>query len=1308
MTYFPGGHDVLLFGGYGELGLGPWVFFQDTWAFAHNHWTEVISNTSCTPSTCPSPRADAMMTYDPPANGVLLFGGYSFSPSITYISYADTWLFSGGKWQNVTATAGTPPSPRFAASMVWDSLDNYALLFGGTAGYASYGDTWKFTGTWTNLTGSVSSPPSARDGAAISNSPSGYIMLFGGEYNGVVISDAPSGCGSSGVAKWFYAGKWVPMPLSPPCITIPPVGAPASVANITGSYPPCGRVEAALGWSPQNNRFVLFGGIGPGNESGCTGFVGFLNDSWTYQNPVGAGYYWRNATDPGYLGDPPAREQMGYASDFTDNYFEIFGGYAGVGGRNDTWRFFEHVHAQLTGPSTVDTNSSHLGFNVPFTPVGFGGSGDLQYNFSIRSLKTANTLTDSGSTDCANLTNTAGNYSLPYDGVANVDCSPTTGSYNVYRLTVNVWDLHNATEDRATANWTFTVVPPETAILYSEFKGYFYTNFSFQNNFSAYLKVAGQAAISVSATLGGQVIGFHPRSSGSFWWDSVSWNMGTLTPGAKLKLTANFGPKLPDWTLNVSYSVKMITTPGWLSSLFTFTGAVQSIPVTGAGPFNKSYAIYENYSWSVSSSSSFALPSPMLSGKYSLIPAIAVSFSASSSGNISLAGTLSLTPPKIDFGVVSLTLTVGIGLSGKFQVLNGSQGISDVQWISAKATITISGDLGANIPLYGFNVLGIQVGFTLKIDVKPSLALTLLLAPTTDTTKEIINGIQVMVQQLVGALTIALSVAVVFGIGIASVSIGGTVSIAVAFNITPTFHIGAGWLNGTVFATATFLFWTVTWNILGPAVIYSWTDPPGGLAVARGALCPTCYNNGANASWSDQSRYYVTGSYDQNVWNLNLSEGPAVSDIYPHTQVSAAPAYNGGYLFYTDDNPTAPVQQGLRVSGLHLNSSTNRLSALPAPSDPNFVLDHPEVTTLPDGSLYVVWAALPVAESTLASPLGITSLALHGARFDPSNLTWGPVATWTSGGIVQSYQLDDNGSSRTLAALVSATPLAGATTVEWLVQFDLATGREITNVSVTGLSQIISVRGGLGDAVVQNAGGNYSVLDLSTGGSVALSVTAPPNSHLISESWVARSTSTLALLFRTPNASEIVLYDLRTSRVLATLPTDQSTTTLAAIFGAGQYYVFASMHTGIQAWTESGGTFVNLTDLARPNLESFGLVQAGSAIVVYALSTDGNSPTPVVTLTLDEVGSGLPGVGGWPVPPPPPPPKTPPPATNVTSIGSVNTTLYFEYLAIAAIAVAVLLAVIAVVGRRRQKPPRSPSSEAPPTAKPPSPPEPPP
>ncbi|MCI4328339.1 MAG: hypothetical protein L3J86_02030, partial [Thermoplasmata archaeon] len=509
------------------------------------------------------------------------------------------------------------------------------------------------------------------------------------------------------------------------------------------------------------------------------------------------------------------------------------------------------------------------------------------------------------------------------------------------------------------------------------------------------------------------------------------------------------------------------------------------------------------------------------------------------------------------------------------------------------------------------------------------------------------------------------------------IAIGGALSIAVAFNITPTFHIGAGWINGTVFGQATFLWWSAYWNILGPAVIYQWTDPPPA-EPRSGTACVTCYDTGANATWAPLTRYYATTGYDVKVWNATATSGNAVQDIYPHTEVTAAPGPNGAYLFYTDDNPQLPVSQGLEVSGVGLNGSTNQLAALPRPTDPGFLISNPEATRLADGSLYVAWSALPVAEDGATTPAALTSLALHGARFYPDNGSWGPVNVWTHGGFAQSYRVDASGSSGVLEALVAPSYLVGPTTTEQLVEFDVGTGRTVANVSATGLSEVASLSGGAGEAVVLDVGGNYSILNLTTGAAVAFAPPVPAKSHLISAEFVADAPSTVALLYRSQHTTETILFDLATGQVLAQWRTGPDATTLHAVFGDGRYDVFGNGHAGIFGWTVTGSTVANLTEIPLENVTSFGLTQDGASILVYSLVANSTtSAQPVVALEFAEVGSLLPAISAAPGTSAP---------TRSTAAGGTN---YLLVLALAAAGVVALLAVVVVVTRRRGPPPTS-------------------
>jgi hypothetical protein len=821
------------------------------------------------------------------------------------------------------------------------------------------------------------------------------------------------------------------------------------------------------------------------------------------------------------------------------------------------------------------------------------------------------------------------------------------------------------------------VLPPQTAILYSEYAGYFYTGIDIDDNFSAYLKVANFAPSSVSATLGGAPLTFSPRSTGSFWYDAGPVHMGNVAPGAKLELTASF----KNWTLNATYSVEMINSPAWLIALIDLPGN-HSVTSHGSGRYNKTWSLSDQYNWNIAQAFGFNLPIPLAGGNYSLIPGFTLTSGITSSGNVSLTGSFKFNTSKISLGPASIQITAKISLTGTFALVTQGSDVSGITWVSATAKITVTGDFSASVPIYGFSIFGIDVGFTLNIELDPSIALSLILVPTTDVPSEIIPGLQVMLSSILGSFQLPLSVSISFGIGIASVAIGGTLSVALTFTLYPSLGIAAGWVNGSLFVSASALFWSDQWDLVGPGVIYSWTSaspesPKGSASPIPG------YNNGTSTTWKLDSRYYSTTGYDQNVWNPNATAGAAVSDIYPYTTVTAAPGYDGSYLYYTNDNPTVPVNQGLEVSALRLNASTNALAPTPIPTDPGYLLEGPKAATLANGSQFVTWAALPAAEEGTANPTELTSLGLHGALYSPANRSWGPLRSFSNWGIVESYEVDASGTGGVVLALIAPTFLVGTSTPEQLVAFDLTTGAVLSNVTVVGLSSLLSLDAGTGHAVVKSVSGNDSVLDYAAGATVPVSVSVPVNTSVNSENFVAGTASTLLILYREPTTTELVLYDLASDSVIASKVLDQTFLEAKGLYSSGTYYLFARSHAEISGWTESGGTFQSLSTYAVAHLEAFGLVPAGADILVYALSTNGNVTAPIVTLSFEEVGAALPETPGRPAPPTPTPLPPPPPTITTVTKSTPNTMLYLEYLGIAAAAVVLLLAVIAVVSRKR-------------------------
>jgi Galactose oxidase, central domain len=1282
MVYYPTDNDVILFGGWGTAGGGFYDYLQDTWAFSNGHWTELISNTSCTPTTCPSPRAGAMLAYDAQDQALVLFGGY-IEVLVGYFAYAtiaynNTWIFANDTWTNVTSSAGAAPEARFLGAMTYDSSDNYVLLFGGqNASQDSLQDSWKFVdNAWTELTFTVTTEPTARGEASIADSPSGYVMLFGGldstDY-GIESSIVQNSCnGAEGpyVGWWFYKGAWTPMDGTwfdgsfGSCVPELPAGSDSTSpppATTGAPFPPCGRVNAALGWSPKNNRFVVYGGYGPTDygQDACMTSPADLNDTFSYALPPGGYYQWNNAS---YPAGPPAREQMGYASDFGDGYFEIFGGFNSTTGDllNATWRFYEIVYAKLTGPLSVETAPGSFTLVPPtWTIDGYGGTGDLSYRLTYTELRNTNPI--HGTTGCSNLTSGATD-TVPYNGTWSFTCYPTVASFNVDRVKLTVIDEGNTDKPTATANWTVTIVPPQSIGVYSEFEDYFYQGISFENTFSVFTEVAYSGAKSVTASIGGSPIAALNRTDGGRFWN-VTLDTASYGPGTILHAEAQWG----NWTLNTTYTLQVITPPSWLLTLFQATGASQSITTQGSGPWNKTFTIDEKYSWNLDDITDFSIPVPLVGGDYGLIPAVNVVFAASSTGSLTLTGTFSLSTPDITIGPASLQVTADLSMSGTFDVVG-----SGVQWESASAQITVSATLSASIPIYGFSLFGINIGFTLQLSINPSITLDLILAPATLPSNDLIPGVAVMIQKFLGSFSLALQASINFGIGIASVGLGVGLSVAVVFTIDP-FNVAGGWVNGTIFVTAQFLWWSDSFNIAGPATIFGWGSGADPARRGLGTYIENDYNNGTDSKWVVQEEYYAASDYDTDVWTPAATSGPAVSDIYPWTEVTGAAAYNGADLFYTDDNTSQPQSAGLLISAAHLDSSTNAFSHVAGPFDSSdYEIASPQATTLANGDLFVVWTALPSSEADVSGPLALTSMELQGAVLYPNNDSWGPVRTFSTGGFAESYQLDALGSSAALLELLAEQPLLSNTGTEHLVEYNLTTGAVIANESTSDWSEIVSFRAASGLAVLDSLGGNFSLVDVTTLSPVALSVTPPTGSNLISATFAEDSSSTLVLLYRAPLSSVLYLYDAATGATIASVTLGVDYLQAQGLVAGATTYVFARTVDSIQGWTETAGTVAAGANVSLPGLVGYGLVPAGNSILLYSIvDTGGNSTEPIRALELAEFAAPLPSV------------PSPVPLSSPASSSSPSSTNYLLYLAIAAVGVVLILAVVAVLTRRR-------------------------
>ncbi|HEV8049940.1 MAG TPA: kelch repeat-containing protein, partial [Thermoplasmata archaeon] len=209
--------DAVLFGS----GTASAPFQNQTWTFSGNRWTNLTGNLT----TAPPGVADAALSPDSAAGGVMLFGGYARPPGGVNLPawLGETWVFSGGRWTDV-GTGAPYPAERELEMMADDPADSGVVLYSG-ADYVAmtvFEDTWRFaSGTWTQV-GSPSMP-TPRDGASMAyDSTTHQVILFGGS----VLNDT-----------WSYAGgTWSPL--------------------TTASTPPR-RISAALVDDPGDGELVL-------------------------------------------------------------------------------------------------------------------------------------------------------------------------------------------------------------------------------------------------------------------------------------------------------------------------------------------------------------------------------------------------------------------------------------------------------------------------------------------------------------------------------------------------------------------------------------------------------------------------------------------------------------------------------------------------------------------------------------------------------------------------------------------------------------------------------------------------------------------------------------------------------------------------------------------------------------------------------------------------------------------------------------------------------------------------------------------
>lgn len=389
MAWDPIRQRTLLFGGSGTTALG------DTWEWDGTRWEQQ------SPSRSPGPRISPSMAWDPVRQRIVLFGG-AFGNALD-----DTWEWDGFTWTERVPAARPPPSigasfawngtinrlvllggsedpftprndqwewdgntwtarqlppgsrPIEATPMVWDSVHQLSVVFGGNSRWGPSSVTWGFDGaSWHALQPSLQL---TRDSTAMTWDPTRQrAVLFGG---GTSIDSGPR---IEGNDTWEWSdGDW----FTANVVTRPNARARHSLAGTTNGVllfggaeygnpladtwlwngstwarqlpatSPAARRLHALSWDSTRNRVVLFGGSDN------------LSDTWEWD-----GLQWVEASP---ATSPPARDSHAQVFDRSRRRTLLFGGQRYGVLRGDTWEWDGTTWVERVTPVAPSQRSQH-------------------------------------------------------------------------------------------------------------------------------------------------------------------------------------------------------------------------------------------------------------------------------------------------------------------------------------------------------------------------------------------------------------------------------------------------------------------------------------------------------------------------------------------------------------------------------------------------------------------------------------------------------------------------------------------------------------------------------------------------------------------------------------------------------------------------------------------------------------------------------------------------------------------------------------------------------------------------------------
>ena len=329
MTYDPVNDRFIIFGGIDQAG----DLLNDTWVFKDGQWTQIEPTHSS-----PCYRQEPVMAYDSVRDRTVLFGGRTQKGLVN-----DTWMWSGSYWTQfqsehsppaatfsrmvfderrsqivltlrfddefkiwewdgsdwrITVPAGDVPVDAGGYSLVYDSVRDVTVMFGGYIPYHTTNRLWEWDGTtWTTIDPDDSFPQPRVAHEVAFDCDRDRMVVFGGLIDHDDYYELTNETWEWDGYEWYYHRN-------------------------KGSKP-ARRTDHTMVYDQSRRRTVMFGGFGSS--------MPYYSDTWEWD-----GFTWREITlETG----PGEKWKQAAAYDSRRHRTIIFGG-EGTDYSNDTWEYF--------------------------------------------------------------------------------------------------------------------------------------------------------------------------------------------------------------------------------------------------------------------------------------------------------------------------------------------------------------------------------------------------------------------------------------------------------------------------------------------------------------------------------------------------------------------------------------------------------------------------------------------------------------------------------------------------------------------------------------------------------------------------------------------------------------------------------------------------------------------------------------------------------------------------------------------------------------------------------------------------------